>query len=237
MRRLEQTCRKDRDFLLAELERLYPGRSRSKKPAEVIDDVITEVLDFHLVEMPLPRGQLAVCDFDERTVFLSTRMAEAVRPNTDLVALANSTKAHELGHIRLHERAFFEGVDRSSGVLFPDLEATFKKRLVTYRDEERPRLSALERRREREADFYAAVFLVPETLLEERSEVRNIRRALARGGSLSSSYLWRLTYSLARWFVVSPTLMKNHLVDLGLLEYDGRRRELFLSSQAFLGGV
>lgn len=234
MRQLEKICRKDRDFLLAELERMYPRRARSEKPAEVIDDIITEVLDFHLVETPLPRGQLAVCDFDERTVFLSTRMAEAVRPNTDLVALANSTKAHELGHIRLHEPELCGEVDRMSGSLFQDLEATLGKRLVTYRDEERPRLTAAERRREREADFYAAVFLVPETLLEERSEVRNIRRAIKRKGTLSSSYLWRLTYSLARWFVVSPTLMKNHLVTLGLLEYDSRRRELFLASQQLL---
>lgn len=229
---LREVCRRDRDFLIAELDRMYPGRTRSRKPSEVIDDIITEVLDFDLVEMALPRGQLAVCDFDERTVFLSTRMAEAVRPNTDLVALANSTKAHELGHIRLHEREFFEGADRISGTLFPELENT--RRLVTYRDEERPRLSAAERRREREADFYAAIFLVPETLLEERSEVRNIRRALERQGTLSSSYLWRLTYNLARWFLVSPTLMKNHLVALGLLEYDPRQRELFLAGQQLL---
>ena len=215
-------------MLLTTFRHHFPG-PRVERPAEVLDDILTELLDFDLVELELPRGQLALCDFEQRRVTVTTQMAQTVRPNTNLLALANSTKAHELGHIRLHEEELFGASDGQSGLLFPELAPS--TRLVTYRDEERKDLSAEERRREWEADLYAAIFLVPEPTLFERYQMRRIQAALEEGRELSSRYLWSLTYELARWFVVSPTMMKNHLVGLGFLEYRPNSRELALSSQ------
>ncbi|MBI3927923.1 MAG: ImmA/IrrE family metallo-endopeptidase [Armatimonadetes bacterium] len=85
-----------------------------------------------------------------------------------------------------------------------------------------------ESRREREADRYASIFLIPERMLEERSELRRMRRALSEERELSSEYLWSLTYGLARFFRVSPTMMKKRLMDLELVEQPGERRELRL---------
>jgi hypothetical protein len=230
-RELRELCRRDRDWLLEEFVRRYGAEGPGPLlPAAVLDDILTEVLEYELVEAELPRGQMALCDFDRRRVTVTTRLADCVRPNTDLVALANSTKAHELGHIRLHE-ADLARTDRTTPDLFGEAPVRV---LVTFRDELRKgRLSRQELRREWEADLYASVFLVPERLLEEQKGMLRLRRAVERQEELTSRYLWRLTYELARTFGVSGTLMKNRLVDLGVLGYcDG---ELRVTRQAVLG--
>lgn len=210
-RELERWCRRDRDRLLADFAARFRGGSppRQVRPAAVLDDLLTEVLGFDLIEARLPSGQLALCDFEARLVVLSTRLGEAVRPRTDLVALANSTKAHELGHIRLHR----EELCRPA---------------VTCLEEPPGLRCREENRREQEADLYASTFLIPERMLEEQTELRRIRRARDRGRELSSLYLWDLTYSLARCFQVSPTMMRKRLASLGLVEYLDESRQLRL---------
>ena len=234
-RNLRERCRSDRDLLLDALVRRFGPVSQGPLfPAEVIDDVLTEVMGYELVDEELPKGQLAVCDFERRRVTVTTRLADNVHPKTDLVALANSTKAHELGHIRLHTEEILH-TDRATPDLFGEAPVRV---LVTYRDELRKaRLSAAERRREREADLYASIFLVPDRLLEEQPAMLRLRKAVARQEDLSPRYLWRLTYDLARTFRVSGTLMKNRLVDLEVLAYLDKERELRVSRQPMLFGA
>lgn len=107
---------------------------------------------------------------------------------------------------------------------------------MTYRDEHRRKhgSSREEARREREADLYASTFLIPEAMLEEQRAMQRMRRALSEERELFSNYLWRLTYELARVFRVSPTMMKNRLVYLKVMDHLAQERQLQLSSQGLL---
>ena len=212
-------CRLDRDLLLGQLRKRYSYSKSVEQPAEVLDDILVEMLNFNVITAPLPVGQLALCDFDAQRVTINSRMAEFVHPKTDLKALINSTKAHELGHIRLHEHELSMDIDRCSEYLpFPEPGWIPAPRcLVTYRDKERERLSAVDRMREQEADLYASTFLVPEMALLTLPPTLLIRKAVNEGRDFSVKYLWSLIYQLARWFRVSPTLMKYRLMGLGLV--------------------
>ncbi len=234
-RALRERCRLDREHLLDTFAQRFGTETKGLLiPAAVVDDIITDVLNYELVDEELPSGQLAVCDFERRRVTVTTRLADFVHPNTDLVALANSTKAHELGHIRLHKEEILR-TDRATPDLFGEAPVLM---LVTYRDELRAaRLTPSQRRREREADLYASVFLIPERVLEEQPAMIRLRRAVERREELSSRYLWRLTYDLARTFRVSGTLMKNRLVDLDVVAYLDQTRDLRVSRQPVLFGV
>ena len=72
--------------------------------------------------------------------------------------------------------------------------------------------------KEKEADLYGAVFLVPKwQLLQERAGISIFSRH-KDGGSMSSSALWKRIYTLARSFLVSPSMMRRCLLELGWLE-------------------
>ena len=75
----------------------------------------------------------------------------------------------------------------------------------------------VDRMREQEADLYASTFLVPEMALLTLPPTLLIRKAVNEGRDFSVKYLWSLIYQLARWFRVSPTLMKYRLMGLGLV--------------------
>lgn len=199
-----ERCRRDRDELfLACRARL--GAPEDFTPADWLDDILTELLGFDLVEEALPFGQIALCDLDRRCLVLSTRRGQSVRPNTDLAALGNSSKAHELGHVRLHEEELRQCVRLSP----PDP------------------LDPEQARREQEADRYACVFLVPETLLEREPAFQRLLQAHRNEESLDSLELWDLTLALASRFGVSGSLMRRLLTeDLGLLELLSEDRSL-----------
>ncbi len=229
---LIEWCRLDRELLLGEFRKRY-GHS-VERPASVLDDVIVEMLGYELLESPLPSGQMALLEFDERRITVNSRMHEFVHPRTDMVGLINSTKAHELGHLRLHEQEMNMELDRYSGYL-PFPEPGFLpeiRQLITYRDEAKE-LTPDEARREREANTYAALFLVPEAVLFTLPPARRIRRAVNEGREFSVKYLWTLIYKLANWFGVSPSLMKHRLKSLGMIEESSAG--ITLSSQLELG--
>lgn len=206
--RLLERCRQDREHLFEECRRRL-GAPAVFLPADWLDDVLSEILDFDLLERALPDGQMAECDFDRRCLVLSTRLERCVRPRTDLVGLAHSTKAHELGHIRLHESELRAVGCRDLPADDPDYQ-----------------------RREREADLYAATFLVPEGMLLVRSEMIELLELHRQGRSMRSEELWERVLRLAGFFKVTGSLMRRLLVDdLGLLELREPGRELRVSGR------
>lgn len=83
--------------------------------------------------------------------------------------------------------------------------------------------------REREANFYMAIFLVVREDLEKHELVQSILEARRDPNiRLDSGRLWSMVYKLAKAFHVTPTLMMMCLVDLGWLKKvfsrDRRRR-------------
>lgn len=189
----------DRDGLLREFDLTYPHR-RESRPSEKVESVLTDICGFHVVDEPLCLGQLALCDFSSRTVIVNSDMERVVDKRTNLELLRRSTLAHELGHIRLHTEEISQGVTLhyfgGSGQ-FTDSRSYQK---------------------EREADLYAGIFLVPvEDLLAQRT-VRNLLRNKENQRQMSTRTLWKMVYRLASQFKVSPSLMKRCLQELGWLE-------------------
>ena len=195
----------DRNELLEKLAVLYPTLE-SLRPSEKVELVITDICQFHVVDEPLCKMQLALCDFRSKTVIVNSKMGEDVHHNTNLELLRCSTLAHELGHIRLHADEIAEGCTlqyMGSSGQFSDSRGYQK---------------------EREADFYAGIFLVPvEDLLEDRC-VQKILGSLKDKRAMNTGALWRILYRLAHRFQVSPTLMKRCLMDLGWLEQGDLRK-------------
>lgn len=189
-------CAADRDLLLGEILKRYPEYD-SAKPAELVELVILDCCNFHVVDRPLAHKQLARVNFGLRRVTIQSRMKSFVHQNTNLVALRRSTLAHELGHIRLHNDEIHEQVFDS---YYPD---QFSNRVY---------------QKEREADLYAAIFLVPKAQLLKSGPMKRFIRARLDGRQLSNSTIWSTIYPLARHFKVSPTLMRRCLVDLGWLK-------------------
>jgi len=67
----------DRKELLACLS-LRSAHYEKLLPSEVVEDVLLDVCGFHVVDEPLSRGQLALCDFGNRVVIVNSFKAEVV---------------------------------------------------------------------------------------------------------------------------------------------------------------
>lgn len=189
-------CSEDREQLLGQIDCLYP-RIADKTNAEKVESIILDVCGFHVVTRPLSLGQLALCDFGTKTVFVNSTMDRFVGETVSLKYLRFSTLAHELGHIRLHADEIEEG------------------RFVTYDATSRRHTDARSYQKEKEADFYAAVFLVPKEKLLEHKSCRSLLEYRLSHRKMASGALWKQIYQIASHFQVTPTLLKNRLVDLG----------------------
>lgn len=210
-RALVKRCSADREELTRRLDLLYP-REKDRTSSEKVERVLTDVCRFHVVDEPLPSGQLAVCDFSNRLVIVNSEMGRFVHHKTCLDLLRRSTLAHELGHIRLHWDEVQEGCT------------------LHYFGESGQFSDARAYQKEREADLYSGLFLVPlESLLKEPS-IQNLLRSKRDSRPIASGTLWKTIYRCASVFKVSPTLMKRCLVDLGWVKQHGhgtsRQREL-----------
>lgn len=191
------------------LEQLGGNRARdgSRRPYRGIRDII-RLLGFEVQRATLPAEHLAMVDFQQRVVVLEQDPEPKVKPGTDVPGLLNSSLAHELGHVRLHEAELAaEGVH------------------VTFASAGSRGYS----RREAEADCYAAVFLVPRHTLLGHPAMQPILHAQRIGQDMEQGAMWRLIGATARDFSVTPTLLKNQLVALGFCTYDRAGREVHVA--------
>ena len=204
-----KSCERERERLLDGFRKKYP-RCEFRRPAEVLKDVIADICGFRVAPRTLMRGQLAICDFQTKIVTYNSQMTDFVHNKTNIKTLVNSTLAHELGHICLHadEMEMRETVSYYNGTC------------ETHTD---PRHAY----REREADLFAAMFLVPKEQLLLEQEGARVQYCYKEGEKLKSSTLWRFVYQLARKFQVSPSLMRRCLIELGWVEPsgDGNRKQ------------
>lgn len=196
-------CVQDREQLAADFFLIRPQFDR--RPAAFWLEEFLDLQRIRVLDLPLASGQLGLCDLSSQTIYINSNMHKFVHHKTDLVALRASTLAHEYGHLRLHA--------------LEDQENVFVR---SYRDSphfHHPRSY----QREREADLYGALFLVPLEALEKHKVVKNFLEHRAEKRHLSTVTIWKGIYRLARDFQVSPTLMKRCLFELGWLERSNKK--------------
>lgn len=184
-------CRRDRDALQTEMLELYPRLGKSP-PAAWVEDLLPRLCAFRVHELPLPHGQLGLCDISNQLVIINSKMEEFVHHKTDLVALRRSTLAHELGHIRLHS---------------DELVDQFVSHHKPYQD---TRYS----QKEMEADLYAAIFLAPVEWIVKHQKAQGLLQARQERRTWSSSTIWRTVYAVANFLKVSPSLMLRRFEEL-----------------------
>jgi Zn-dependent peptidase ImmA (M78 family) len=190
-----QFCEQDRAQLLAAAAK---GRT-GFRPADVLEDVVEEVLGLSLVTRPLLGPVLGVFRYERNCITLNSLMAQLVRPNTYIEGLMNSTLAHELAHLRLphHVAQVWEAKQRNA-----------------------PWDAATEAQREEEANHYAGIFLVPTEDLFVEPLVLQLQAS--EPTAWTSDDLWQVVLTLARIFRVTGSLMARRLSHLGVVEQTDR---------------
>lgn len=204
-RSLVKRFNKDRDELLQEFDLRYP-RLRDRMPSEKVESVLTDICGFHVVDEPLVTGQFAVCDFSSRTVFVNSEMERMAHHKTNVDLLRLSTLAHELGHIRLHWDEMAGGCS------------------LHYLGDTGQFADSRSFQKEREADLYAGLFLIPlKELLEQRGIQKLLRNKIEKK-QMGVGTLWNLVYRSASHFKVSPALTKRYFLDLGWVRQGPTRK-------------
>lgn len=194
-RSMVKRLNEDRDELIQEFDLRYP-RLKNGRPSEKVESVLTDICGFHVVDEPLVPGQLAVCDFSSRTVIVNSDMEQLAHHKTNVELLRLSTLAHELGHIRLHWEEMASGCS------------------LHYLGDTGQFADSRSYQKEREADLYAGLFLVPLRELLEQRGVQNLLRSKIDKKQMSVGTLWNLVYREASRFKVSPTLMKRYFLEM-----------------------
>lgn len=197
-------CTRDREELAGDFFFAHP--QFEGQPAALWLERFLDLCGIMVRDCPLALGQLGLCDIRERMIFINSRMHEFVHHKTNLTALRTSTLAHELGHLRLHEGEETEPVFVSS---YPQSMMIHHPRAY---------------QREREADLYGALFLVPLKHLKAHKNARTIQEHRKERESLSSVTLWKSVYRIAGDFHVSPTLIRRCLMELGWIESVNNKR-------------
>lgn len=198
----------DRDELLLELRSLHP-RAKNKRPADLVEGVITDVCSYFIDERALPKGQLALCDAGANRVLWNSSAVDFLDPRkVDFASLRSSTMAHELGHVRLHH------------------DELVQKACISFQDEGRF-FDTRAFQKEREADLYASVFLVPQEMLQQEPSFHFLERAREEKRTLKSGQIWYRVYQLCERFGVTPTLMSRSLEIYGWIAKKPAKRQGF----------
>ncbi len=203
-------CTEDREQVADDLFILRP--ELKGQPAALWIEDFLELCGVQVCDCPLPPGQLGLCNIEEKIIFVNSQMDEfvGVDDKVKLKALRASTISHELGHLRLHdgedENIFYDSVHFAKGFFI------------------HPRAY----QREREADLYGALFLVPLKSLKEHKVSLKLCSSRESKRRLWSSTIWRGVYHLAKDFHVSPSLIKRYLTELGWIRDGDKAKSLKL---------
>lgn len=191
-----EKCRRDRDKLTDKMMALYP-EFEGQMPSAWIEDLIPSLCGFRVDTFPLPKGQLGICDVGNRLILTNSQMATFVGSGVCLERLRKATLGHELGHSRLHVDEFDQFIS-----LHDRWQKTSDPRFL---------------QRESEADLYAAVFLVPGSLLLANPKGQELYLAWRGNREIKSGRLKYLISALAIDFGVTYTLMRRSLEERGWL--------------------
>jgi hypothetical protein len=190
-------------MLIEKMMRLYPEFEGSP-PSVWIEDLIASLCGYRVHELPLPVGQLGLCDVANRLVLVNADMWRFVGEEADLAAVRAKTLGHELGHIRLHG---------------DELE---ERNISLHGRWDHSILDSRHLPRETEADLYAAIFLVPDDMLLRHNRGREIYGAWHEGRDIPAGRLSFLIQKLAMDFGIGPSVMRRSLEERGWLErYQG----------------
>lgn len=196
---------RDRDELIEQVLEIYP-RFTGRLPSELVADIIFDVCDWGVATYELHPKQYAYCDFSSKRIFINSKLGQlARRLRVEEVSLRRATLGHELGHIRLH----------SSEMENRDFRAYLGPNMG-YDD-------SRSRQRENEAELYAAVFLVPEPMLQRLAadQIVLLKDTTQIGDETELKTLDRqlegLNRELAHKFGVTPNLMSRSLAAYDLI--------------------
>lgn len=192
-------CRRDRDALIEKMVRVYP-EFRGRPPSAWVEDLIASLCGYRVHDMPLPVGQLGLCDAANRLVLINSEMWRFVGEDADLRAVRAKTLGHELGHIRLHG---------------DELEERY---ISLHGRWDNNNLDSRHLPRETEADLYAAIFLVPDDMLLRHARGREIYRAWHEGREIPPGRLSFLVQKLAVDFGIGASVMRRSLEERGWLQ-------------------
>lgn len=220
--RMIEVYRSDRDYLLSEYCN-HKLIDNVHVPALVIDEIIQDILELDLVNEPLPPKQLGETNYDLRLVRINDQFDCSDCPNADREGIESFTKAHELGHWRIPNHETDVRAESAVGQMAFDILPEKTVASIICRapwDTARRSFTKKQQRREIEADRYAKIFLVPEAELMSTPEAIELT-SLIGSNHVSGNLIWRLVYKAAKRFHVSPTMMKNVLVDLSIISFVG----------------
>lgn len=193
-------CARDRNSLIRALQRRYDGLE-GKPPSELVADIIFDVCHWTIVERRLHFDQQAYSDFQNRKIRMSNRLdLMALDEEQTPLAFRRCALTHELGHIRLHGPEICSMEFRS--YLGPD---------QGYDDPRHPQ-------KEREAEAYAAIFLVPLGPLRRTEQAGRLESAIQEGRNMEAPEIWSLVRPLARAFGVTAAMMARGLACHGYLQ-------------------
>lgn len=196
-------CERKIELLVEHFYGEYP-HLEGRLPSELVEDAIL-FCGFGVVDEPLPRYQLALCDMGQRLVVVNSQMGRFVHKWTNLDVLRQVCLAHELGHVVLHWSEICGRVFRS----YVSDDHFVNSRAV---------------QQENEADLFGRLFLVPTSALLRQKEVQQFQLALEEGRLLSPAEVSSLIKRLSANFKVNPVTVKARLADRGWL-YPQRRGE------------
>lgn len=170
-------------------------------PADIIDDVIEQVVGFRLVICKLTPDRLGETDFDQIIVRINEDPRKGLKyKNADLYGLSASTKGHELGHIQCGHERYVRHL-QAGRVLPRTVETSI----------------------DLQAEVYSQTFLMPEEMIRSCPEVEMLRHS---GSHLGVKDIWRVViYPLAHRFKVTPSNMKSRLKALEILYLDHREAD------------
>lgn len=193
-------CACDRNSLIRALRRRYDGLE-GKLPAELVADIIFDVCHWTIVERRLHFDQQAYSDFGNRKIRMSSRLdLMAADEEQKPLAFRRCALTHELGHIRLHGPEICSMEFRS--YLGPD---------QGYDDPRHPQ-------KEREAEAYAAIFLVPLGPLRRTEQALRLESAIRERPTMEATEIWSLIRPLADAFGVTVAMMARSLACHGYLQ-------------------
>lgn len=174
----------------------WKGLTYLPAPADIIDDVIEEIVGFRLIICKLAPNRLGETDFDQGVVRINEDPRKGLKfKNAKLEGLIASTKGHELGHVRCGHEEYVRHL-QVGRVIPRTVEASI----------------------DLQAEAYSQIFLMPEEMIFSSPEVVLMRRFRS---NLEVRDLWReIIYPLAGRFKVTPSNMKSRLKSLEIICLD-----------------
>lgn len=197
-------CAEDRDHLVGKVLAYYP-RLKGRTPADLLVDIVSDVLDYPMISRPLTKGQFGLQSFQEPETWINDRLEDfADMEGSETQCVEATVRALMLGHLRLH-------TEEMRAMM---AEPGFKDSLPPMS------VASWSSRQKWEASVYATVFLVSPEDVIRISTGRAMSKARKSGEVWSSEMISTSLRILAEGLGTIPSAVRCALIDLGWLAVD-----------------